>query len=193
MIGQYFIFLAAIGGGAKLGAEHSQCPESVIMHAPGLKLVIPSTSYDAKDLLKTAIRNNKPVVYFYHKGLMGLPGVTFLAPYAASKAGVISLTQSMAQYLAPFNVNVNAICPGIIWTPMWEEGIQMLSQDGPDAMLQEIFENIVQSQIAFKRVQYPEDLGRGAGGGLSLRRKVKETPTGRFNQIDFIVISGTRR
>lgn len=42
---------------------------------------------------------------------------------------------------------------------MWEEGVQVLSQDGPDAIRKEIFENIVQSQIAFKRVQYPEDMG----------------------------------
>jgi meso-butanediol dehydrogenase/(S,S)-butanediol dehydrogenase/diacetyl reductase len=89
----------------------------------------------------------------------GRRGVSLLAPYAASKAGVISLTQSIAQYLAPFNINVNTICPGIIWTPMWEEGVQVLSQDGPEAMRQEIFKNIVESEIAFKRVQYPEDMG----------------------------------
>jgi meso-butanediol dehydrogenase / (S,S)-butanediol dehydrogenase / diacetyl reductase len=41
--------------------------------------------------------------------------------YAASKAAVISLTQSAAQRLAPFNINVNAICPGIVWTPLWEQ------------------------------------------------------------------------
>ena len=91
--------------------------------------------------------------------IAGRRGVPFLAPYAASKAGVISLTQSMAQYLAPFNVNVNAICPGIIWTPMWEEGVQVLSQDGPEEMRQDIFKNIVENEIAFKRVQYPEDMG----------------------------------
>lgn len=68
------VFMASIGGGMKLGAEHSQSPESAIMHTPGLKLVVPSTPYDAKGLLKTAIRDNNPVVYFYHKGLLGLPG-----------------------------------------------------------------------------------------------------------------------
>jgi pyruvate/2-oxoglutarate/acetoin dehydrogenase E1 component len=68
------VFMAAIGGGFKLGAEHSQSPESVVMHTPGLKLVVPSTPYDAKGLMKTAIRDNNPVVYFYHKGLLGVPG-----------------------------------------------------------------------------------------------------------------------
>ena len=68
------VFMAAIGGGGKLGAEHSQSPSSVYMHTPGIKLVIPSTPYDAKGLMKTAIRDNNPVVYFYHKGLLGLKG-----------------------------------------------------------------------------------------------------------------------
>jgi pyruvate dehydrogenase E1 component beta subunit len=44
------------------------------MHTPGLKLAVPSTPYDAKGLLKTAIRDNNPVVFFYHKRLLGLPG-----------------------------------------------------------------------------------------------------------------------
>lgn len=89
----------------------------------------------------------------------GRQGVTILAPYAASKAGVISFTQSMAMYMAPFNVNVNAICPGIIWTPMWAEGVEVISQEGPEEIRQALFGNIVESQIAFKRVQYPEDMG----------------------------------
>jgi len=68
------VFFGCIGGGARLGPEHSQCPESVFMHTAGLKLVVPSTPYDAKGLLKTAIRDNNPVVYFYHKRLLGLAG-----------------------------------------------------------------------------------------------------------------------
>jgi pyruvate dehydrogenase E1 component beta subunit len=68
------VFLAAIGGGARTGPEHSQCPESVVLHNPGLKLALPSTPYDAKGLLKTAIRDNNPVVFFYHKRLLGLRG-----------------------------------------------------------------------------------------------------------------------
>jgi pyruvate dehydrogenase E1 component beta subunit len=68
------VLFGNIGGGARVGPEHSQCPESIVMHTPGLKLAIPSTPYDAKGLLKTAIRDNNPVVYFYHKRLLGLMG-----------------------------------------------------------------------------------------------------------------------
>jgi len=68
------VLFANIGGGARVGPEHSQCPESIVMHTPGLKLAIPSTPYDAKGLLKTAIRDNNPVVYFYHKRLGGTIG-----------------------------------------------------------------------------------------------------------------------
>lgn len=89
----------------------------------------------------------------------GRKGIAFLAPYAASKAGVISLTQSVAQYLAPFNVNVNAVCPGIIWTPMWEEGVRVLTGDAEDVDRDSVFQSIVETEIAFKRPQYPEDMG----------------------------------
>ncbi|SHE11126.1 pyruvate dehydrogenase beta [Chlamydia abortus] len=54
----------ATGGG---GLYHSQCPESVFFGTPGLKLVAPSTPYDAKGLLKAAVRDEDPVLYFEHK------------------------------------------------------------------------------------------------------------------------------
>jgi len=64
------VILTTIGGYLGLGPEHSGCPESQVMHIPGLKLVVPSTIQDARGLLKTAIRDNNPVVYFFHKRLM---------------------------------------------------------------------------------------------------------------------------
>ena len=68
------VFKAAIGGYSGLCNEHSRCPEAMILHHPGLKLVVPSTPYDAKGLLKTAIRDNNPVCYFYHKQLLPMMG-----------------------------------------------------------------------------------------------------------------------
>ena len=68
------VMLGCMGGGFRLGPEHSQSPEAYLMHVPGLKLAVPSTPYDAKGLLKAAIRDNNPVVYFYHKGLLGVQG-----------------------------------------------------------------------------------------------------------------------
>ena len=61
-------------GAAGVGPEHGQCPEAFFMHAPGLKIVVPSTPADAKGLLKSAIRDNNPVLYFEHKLLYATKG-----------------------------------------------------------------------------------------------------------------------
>src|SRR6266852_848752 len=60
---------APSGGNVGGGLYHSQNPEAWFMHRPGLKVVAPSTPYDAKGLLKAAIRDENPVVYFEHKYL----------------------------------------------------------------------------------------------------------------------------
>jgi 2-oxoisovalerate dehydrogenase E1 component beta subunit len=60
---------APSGGGVSGGLYHSQNPEAWFIHRPGLKVVAPSTAYDAKGLLKAAIRDDNPVVYFEHKYL----------------------------------------------------------------------------------------------------------------------------
>lgn len=70
------VIMTAIGGGYGDAAQHSQCLYSLFAHVPGLKVVIPSNSYDAKGLMASAIRDNNPVMYFFHKGLMGLGWVT---------------------------------------------------------------------------------------------------------------------
>ncbi|WP_319780763.1 alpha-ketoacid dehydrogenase subunit beta [Maridesulfovibrio sp.] len=62
------------GAGIGAAAQHSQCLESWFMNIPGLKVAIPSTPYDAKGLLISAIRDDNPVVFLEHKMLYGVSG-----------------------------------------------------------------------------------------------------------------------
>ena len=62
-----------VGGGVRGGPFHSQNPEMAFFHTPGLKIVYPCTARDAKGLLKAAIRDDDPVLYFEHKKLYRAP------------------------------------------------------------------------------------------------------------------------
>lgn len=68
------VFRSSVGGGTSLAAQHSQSPYSMFMNLAGLKLILPSTPYDMKGLLKSAIRDNNPVLSFESTRLMGLKG-----------------------------------------------------------------------------------------------------------------------
>lgn len=86
--GQFTIPLVirtAMGAAYGTSCEHSQCPEALFMHTPGLKIVLPSNAYDAKGLLKTAIRDDNPVLFFEHKLLYRkkekVPEKEYLIPF----------------------------------------------------------------------------------------------------------------
>ncbi|HEY1514575.1 MAG TPA: alpha-ketoacid dehydrogenase subunit beta [Gaiellaceae bacterium] len=68
------VIRSVVGAGGRFGAIHSQMPTSWFMGVPGLKIVAPSTPADAKSLLKAAIRDDNPVLFFEHKRLYGLEG-----------------------------------------------------------------------------------------------------------------------
>jgi pyruvate/2-oxoglutarate/acetoin dehydrogenase E1 component len=68
------------GGGVRGGPFHSQNPEMAFFHTPGLKIVYPATAYDAKGLIKAAIRDDDPVLFFEHKWLYRRPQVREVLP-----------------------------------------------------------------------------------------------------------------
>ncbi len=68
------LFRAGVGGGGRIAAQHSQSPYSMFMNVAGLKMFVPSTPYDLKGLLKTAIRDNNPVISFESNRLLGTKG-----------------------------------------------------------------------------------------------------------------------
>jgi acetoin:2,6-dichlorophenolindophenol oxidoreductase subunit beta len=90
------VFRAPVGATTR-GAQHGQSLEAFFMHVPGLKVACPSTPYDAKGLLKSAIRDPDPVIFFEHKLLYGSKG-------ARKEASGIELIMEVpeAEYLIPF-------------------------------------------------------------------------------------------
>ncbi|MGB9673691.1 MAG: alpha-ketoacid dehydrogenase subunit beta [Anaerolineales bacterium] len=93
MFGGQFILPLVIrtvgGGGRQLGATHSQTPDAIFAHFPGLKVVAPGTAEDAKGLLKSAIRSNDPVLFIEHATLYQsrgeVPDGEYLIPIGQSK------------------------------------------------------------------------------------------------------------
>ena len=67
------VLTTAVGGGYSDGAQHSQTLWGLFAHLPGMKVVVPALPADAKGLMASAIRDDSPVVYMFHKGVMGLP------------------------------------------------------------------------------------------------------------------------
>jgi pyruvate/2-oxoglutarate/acetoin dehydrogenase E1 component len=68
------LYRASVGGGGRSAAQHSQSPYSMFMNMAGLKITLASTPYDVKGLLKSAIRDNNPVIAFESNRLAGLKG-----------------------------------------------------------------------------------------------------------------------
>ena len=76
------VLRTTLGGGRRSAAQHSQSLHAWMSHVPGLKVVLPSTPYDAKGLMKTAIRDDNPVVFFEDKMMFKVKGPVPVEDYA---------------------------------------------------------------------------------------------------------------
>ena len=116
------------GAPGSAAAQHSQSPEAWFMNVPGLKIVIPTTPYDAKGLLKTAIRGEDPVLFFEHKNLYAatgdVPEEDYTVPFGQAAirregadvtviaiGGVSATVAGAAERLAESDISVEIIDP----------------------------------------------------------------------------------
>jgi pyruvate dehydrogenase E1 component beta subunit len=102
-------------GGTNVGATHSHTTENVLAHHPGVKVVVPSTAYDAKGLLKSAIRDNDPVFFLENTILYGdkgeVPADDYLIPLGKADVKregtdltIVSYGRAVIQSLAAANI-----------------------------------------------------------------------------------------
>ena len=95
-------------------------------------------------------------------GTMNSPN---MPPYSVSKMGVVTFTKIMAKDLAVHGINVNAICPGILWTAFWQDLAEHMAKTNPQyagMTPRQVFESRVNAVIPMKREQTAEDIGWAA-------------------------------
>lgn len=93
--------------------------------------------------------------------IAGKTGEPVIPHYSASKAGVVNFTQALARELAPHRINVNAVCPGLIWTPLWERMAKVVAEKAglPSGVEpRAVFDGAVQQTILMKTEQTAEDI-----------------------------------
>ncbi len=129
----------AMGGYIRAGEQHSQCLENWFVHIPGLKVIVPSTPYDAKGMLKTAINDPDPVICVEHKNMYPMKGEVPEEEYSiplgkadikreGSEVTVIATSYmvhyslNVAQKLATENISVEVVDPRSL-VPLDEETI----------------------------------------------------------------------
>lgn len=115
------VIRAQQGSGRGNGAQHSQNLEALFCHMPGLKVVMPSTPYDAKGLLKTAVRDNNPVLFFEHKVLYNtkgeVPDIEYTIPFGKAD---IKRTGKDVTVIATSWMVIKALEAAEV---LWEQGI----------------------------------------------------------------------
>ncbi|MGB5619150.1 MAG: alpha-ketoacid dehydrogenase subunit beta [Desulfobacterales bacterium] len=133
------VMRATCGAGIGAAAQHSQSLEALFMHLPGLKVVMPSTPYDAKGLLIEAIRDDNPVVFLEHKMLYAMEGEVpdgvYTIPFGqvdikregkdvtvVATAKMVHTALSAAEKLAADGISVEVVDPRTL-CPLDEEGI----------------------------------------------------------------------
>jgi len=157
-------------GGA--GAEHSQSLEAMAMHTPGLKVVLPATPRDAKGLLKTAIRDPNPVLFFEHKSLYRVKGEVSVSEDELVPFGQAAIRRA--------GRDVTAIATGLM-VGRTLEAAEHLAGDGievevidPRTLVPLDMETILASVARTARAVVVHEAVRTAGPGAEITARIQE-------------------
>jgi len=160
------------GAGRGNAAQHSQSFESWFTHVPGLKVVMPSTPYDSKGLLKTAIRDDNPVIFIEHKALYNFKGKVpegeYLIPFG--KADIKRKGENVT-IIAYSNMLPLALQAG---QEMEEEGISVEIID-PLTLVPFDEETIIRSVSKTRRLVIVQEAVKRGGFGAEIGAKIMES------------------
>ena len=166
------------GGGRQLGATHSQTPDVIFAHFPGLKVVAPATPADSKGLLKSAIRSEDPILFIENVTLYQtrgeVPDGEHLVPIGKSKVQRQGSDVTVVTYSKMLNVSLNAA--------------EELAKDGIQAEVVDLrtlrpldMEPVIESFVKTNRVVIVEEGWRSYGVGAEVAARLYEEA---FDYID---------
>jgi pyruvate/2-oxoglutarate/acetoin dehydrogenase E1 component len=186
------------GAGKGYGGQHSQALESHSLHTPGLKVAFPSTAYDAKGLLKTAIRDNDPVVYVESQALYNdkgeVPEGEYLVPFGQARicregkdvtliawGALVQESLRAAETLAQQGVSAEVIDPRTLCPFDYDSVIRSVRKTGRAVVVSQAcrtgsFTGEVSSQIQERAFDYLDApvLRVGSKDGVSPQSEVLE-------------------
>lgn len=161
---------SGVVGGA--GAEHSQSLETIAMHVPGLKVAVPASPADAKGLLKTAIRDDNPVLFFEHKGLYRVKG-----PVPESSDHLVPFGQA---HVARQGSTMTVVATGLMVDrallaadQLAQRGIDLEVID-PRTLVPFDIDTVVASVEKTHRLMVVHEASRTAGFGAEIAAQVQE-------------------
>ena len=146
------VLRTTLGATRRSAAQHSQSLQAWFCHAPGLKVVIPSTPYDAKGLLKTAIRDDNPVVFFedkmmHHKLKGPVPAGEYTIPFGVADikrvgeditlvatSSMVQVALGAADLLAEIGISAEVVDPRTLW-PLDEHALIESAKKTPRAIV----------------------------------------------------------
>ncbi len=170
------------GAGRTLGAHHSQSLESWLIHIPGIKVVMPSTPYDAKGLLKSSVRENNPVVFVEHKMLYNTKGPIPEEEYTLP-IGVADVKKEGTDVTIVTYSRMTLFC---------QEAAKLLEKEGISAEIVDLrtllpmdIETVVNSVRKTNRVMIVEEDCKTGGTGAEISTQIMENA---FDYLDAPVV-----